>query len=97
MTGCCSIISGEEKKIKRGQKNHKSEKTTQGCRARDDRAVEEGGREGRRDGKRGKWQGVRLLKFHSDSETYIEAFVKMPYRPEQEANYKSHMRTYIYT
>lgn len=43
-----------------------------------------------RDGKRRKWQGVRLLKLQPDSMIYIEAFVKMPFRPEQEANYKSH-------
>lgn len=38
-----------------------------------------------------------MLKLKPDSMIYIEAFVKMPYRPEQEANYKSHMCTYIYT
>lgn len=36
-----------------------------------------------------------MLKLQPDSMIYIEAFVKMPYRPEQEANYKSHMRTSI--
>ncbi len=48
---------------------------------------------------RRKWQGVRLLKFQPDSMIYLEAFVKMPFRPEQEANYKSHahIHTQLYT
>ena len=50
-----------------------------------------------KDGKRRKWQGVKLLKLQPDSMIYIEAFVKMPYRPEQETNYKSHTRMKIYT
>ncbi len=75
-------------KIKRGQKSHQSVKTTQCWRARADKAVEEEKRG--REGRIGKWQGMRLLEPQSDSMIYKEAFVKMPYKPEQEANYKSH-------
>lgn len=44
-----------------------------------------------------KQQGVTLLKLQPDSMIYIEAFVKMPFRLEQEANYKSHPGTCSYT
>lgn len=85
---------GEERDKARTEKPLAYKKTQRGWRARADLVEQEEKSERERDGKRRKWQGVTLLKPQPDSMIYIEAFVKMPYRPEQEANYKSHMHTY---
>lgn len=95
ITGYWSIISGGKRKIKWRQKNHHFEKATQGWRAG---AESHRGRE-ERDWCKEEKAAERELKLQPDSTIYIEAFVKMPHKPElvSKANYKSPTRTYICT